>query len=346
MVGDKMDLEEAIMKTKVEYQTVKRQKDESDVLERYGYMFTPENLDLLTKEDFKSFLSIKNNKHWEGIHRQSNIITRDMDKLKKALKILLDENRPLKERLDFIFPKNKPNYIKGLGRAIVTPMLLVVYPTKYGVYNSRSAEGLRKTKLEPKFGRGISFSEKYIKINEVLKKLAIDNDMSLFELDNVWWKVTGEYKTTSAEEIEESEELSTGFGLEAHLRRFLVDNWENTPLGRNYDILNEDGDNIGEEFPTREAGIIDILAKNKKGNEWVVIELKRNKSADAVVGQTLRYMGWIEKHKAGKDEDVKGIIVVKEIDRKLEYALFAIKDRVNISCFVYDVKFSLEKVGI
>ena len=103
MVGDKMDLEEAIMKTKVEYQTVKRQKDESDVLERYGYMFTPENLDLLTKEDFKSFLSIKNNKHWEGIHRQSNIITRDMDKLKKALKILLDENRPLKERLDFIF---------------------------------------------------------------------------------------------------------------------------------------------------------------------------------------------------------------------------------------------------
>ena len=88
-------------------------------------MFHPGNLNAFTKDDFKSFLLIKNNEHWEGIHRQGNMITQDMDKLRNALKILLDETKPLKKRLDFLFPKNKPNYIKGLGRTIVTPILRI-----------------------------------------------------------------------------------------------------------------------------------------------------------------------------------------------------------------------------
>lgn len=341
-----MDLQEAIIKTKEDYKKPERQNEEKEVIDKYGYMFHPHNLDVLTKDDFKSFLLIKNNKHWEGIHRQGNMITQDMDKLRKALKILLDESKPLKERLDVLFPKNKPNYIKGLGRAIVTPILMVVYPTKYGVYNRRSAEGLQKVGLEPKFSRGVSFSEKYFKINEVLNNLAAENGMSLFELDDVWWKITEGYKPTSTEEEQETEELSTGFGLEPHLRRFLVDNWDNTPLGKKYEILTEDGDTVGEHYQIKEGGKrigeIDILAKDKKSNEWVVIELKRDKTSDAVVGQTLRYMGWIEKKLAEKNEGVKGIIIVKEIDGKLRYSLSALKNKVKISCFEYNVRFSLK----
>jgi hypothetical protein len=113
----------------------KRLREEKEVIQKYGTIFNPVNLDNLTKEDFKSFLLLKNNRHWEGIHRQGNIITADMDKLRKGLKILLDESKNIKERLNFLFPPNKPNYIKGLGRAIVTPILLVVYPNKYGVWN-------------------------------------------------------------------------------------------------------------------------------------------------------------------------------------------------------------------
>ena len=119
----KMELDEAILKTKENYKNLDRQKEEKEVIEKYGYVFHPKNLNTLTKEDFKSFLLIKNNKHWEGIHRQGNMITQDMDKLRGALKILLDEDRPLKDRLDFLFPKNKPSHIKGLGRAIVTPIV-------------------------------------------------------------------------------------------------------------------------------------------------------------------------------------------------------------------------------
>ena len=179
-----------------------------------------------------------------------------------------------------------------------------------------TTEGLKKENLYPKVSRGASFSEKYIKINEVLKGLASDNKMTFYELDNIWWHVTEEPAPPPEEEAQETEELSTGFGLEPHLRRFLIDNWENTPLGKKYEILTEDGEIIGEEYPTKEAGNIDILAKDKKSKEWVVIELKKGQSSDAVVGQILRYIGWIERNKIEKDEGVKGIIIVKEIDKK------------------------------
>lgn len=88
-----MELQEAIMKTKEDYVKPERQNDEKEIIAKYGNMFKLNNLDSLTREDFKSFLLIKNNKHWEGIHRQGNLITHNMNKLREALKILLDEGK-------------------------------------------------------------------------------------------------------------------------------------------------------------------------------------------------------------------------------------------------------------
>ena len=341
-----MDLQSAIIKVKEDYQNPERKNEEIEVIARYGNIFYPPNLDNLTRDDFKSFLLIRNNKHWDGIHRQGNMITEDMERLRNGLKILLDESKTLKHRLNTLFPKNRPNYIKGLGRAIVTPLLLVVYPDKYGVYNTRSSDGLEKVGLKPTFKRGASFADKYIKVNAVLNSLARENEMSLFQLDNVWWEVTGGRKQSPEEEEKEAEELITGFGLEPHLRRFLVDNWENTPLGSEYEILTEDGDITGEEYRTSDAGIIDILAKEKNTGKWVVIELKKGKTSDAVVGQILRYIGWVDKNLVEADEGVKGIIIVKEIDRKMKYALSPLVDNLDISCYEYRVQFSLNEVTI
>jgi hypothetical protein len=39
------------------------------MLAYFGTLFHPDNLAHLTKEEFKSFLLIKNNKHWEEIQR-------------------------------------------------------------------------------------------------------------------------------------------------------------------------------------------------------------------------------------------------------------------------------------
>jgi len=331
-----MDLEQAIKETKIVYAQPEKAYEEKSVIERFGELFQPSNLDLLEKEDFRSFLLIKNNKHWDGIHRQVNMITKDIDKLKKAIRMLLDESKPLKDRLDFLFPKGKSNYIKGLGRAVTTPILLIMYPEKYGVYNSRTEEALKKTKLYPKFNRGASFSEKYIKINEILLDISKRYDISLFKLDSVWWKITEGHEPSIGDS--DSEGSTTGFALEKFLQRFLVDNWEKTPLGGLYDILSEDGDLVGDQYPTKEVGNIDILARDKKTNEWLVIELKRGRGSDKVVGQIMRYMGWVQENLCNEGDSVKGMIICKEKDKKLEYAL---KTIANIELKFYQIDFKL-----
>ena len=325
----------------------KRLQEEKDIISKYGEMFHPANLDNLTKEGFKSFLSYKNNKHWTGINRQSNLITADMDKLKKGLKTLLDESRNIKERLGFLFPRNSPNYIRGLGRAVTTPILLMVYPEKYGVYNSKSEEGLRKLGLLPDF-RGKSFAEKYIRVNRILNELASEYEITLWQLDEIIGclagdpliSVTGEkIGIISSEDEEKKLESYEDFGLESHLEDFLVENWEKLELGKKYSILEEDGDIVGQQYSIP-IGIIDILTKSKNDKEWLVIELKKGKSSDRVVGQILRYIGWVKENMAKQHEKVEGLIVIREKDEKLDYALKTIN---NIKVMRYSVSFKLHK---
>ena len=156
---------------------------------RFQPIFTPKNLDNLTAEDFKSFLRSKNNKHWWGIQRQSGHLTEDMDHLRDALRILLNENEPISDRLDRLFPKRGPHYIKFLGRAVATPILLVVYPNKYSVYNRKVEVALKACALYPD-ERGMSLAQRYVKVNEVLTDLAQRHHISRFLLDWVFHRVT------------------------------------------------------------------------------------------------------------------------------------------------------------
>lgn len=331
-----------------------RMQEETAVITKYGTLFHPSNLDKLTKEEFKSFLLMKNNRHWEGIHRQGNIITTDMDKLKEALKILLDESRELKERLDTLFPPKGDGYIRGLGRAIVTPILMVVYPKKYGVYNSKSEQGLIEADLLPDFKRK-SFAERYIEVNRILNDLAQESGITLWQLDEVIGCIalgnapigtsiqTSETCDISTPKIIDGEiiENEEDFGLESHLEDFIVDNWDKLDLSKKYNLREEDGEirGIGQQFIT-EVGRFDLLAKSKDGKEWLVIELKKGRSSDAVVGQILRYITYTKKHLAKDDETVKGLIIVGEKDDKLIYSVEATND---IKLMTYKVSFKLEE---
>jgi len=327
----------------------KRLEEEKQVIERYGNLFHPSNLDKLTKEDFKSFLLIRNNRHWDGIHRQSNMLTTDMNKLRAALKILLNENKPIKDRLDILFPKKGENYIKGLGRAIITPILLMVYPNKYGVFNSKSEEGLKNIDMLPDMSRK-SFAERYLTVNEELLQIAGDYSLTLWQLDEIiGWIATGhspispkdgekEYLPIDSED-EESYEAYADFGLESHLEEFLVENWSNINLSKKYNILTEDGDIVGQQYVTP-VGRIDLLCKSKDNKEWLILELKKGRSSDAVVGQILRYIGWIKENLAKPEQKVRGIIVLGEIDDKLRYS---VKTTDNIEILTYSVSFQLKK---
>jgi hypothetical protein len=87
-------------------------------------------------------------------------------------------------------------------------------------------------------------------------------------------------------------------------------------------------------------GYIDLLARDPKGN-FVVIELKKGRKDDEVMGQVLRYMGWVRKNLCKKNEEVRGLIVVGERDKKLQYALEEIGAKVT--AMIYQVSFKLNK---
>jgi RecB family endonuclease NucS len=65
-------------------------------------------------------------------------------------------------------------------------------------------------------------------------------------------------------------------------------------------------------------------------NEYVVIELKKGKSADKVYGQCSRYMGWVRKNLAAKGAKVHGVIVARKIDDKLKAARDAHDTKVHL----------------
>lgn len=71
----------------------------------------------------------------------------------------------------------------------------------------------------------------------------------------------------------------------------------------------------GIEFPVG-GRFIDILAVDAKG-ALVVIELKVSRGYDRVVGQLMRYMAWIRKHQAEMEQQVRGVIIAREISEDL-----------------------------
>lgn len=138
---------------------------------------------------------------------------------------------------------------------------------------------------------------------------------------------------------DETVEDPTVFALEKHLEDFLVANWKQTELGKNYDIYEEGGDLIGKQYPT-DTGFIDILAISKDKKELLIVELKKGRASDNVVGQIQRYMGYVLEELAENGQTVKGIIIALEDDNRIRRALAVAP---NIEFYRYQVSFKLFK---
>lgn len=165
-----------------------------------------------------------------------------------------------------------------------------------------------------------------------------NNEVSSDSLERDLKDIVDTYKKNVDIEVKnESSVVSTGlFYMEKQLEDFIISNWNETEFGKKYDLIYEEGTLISQQYRT-DIGIIDILAKDKKTNSYVVIELKKNQTSDDTVGQAMRYMGWIEEKK--NDPNVRGIIVAGQFDQKLHYAMKRAKD---IEVFVYEVDFKLK----
>jgi restriction system protein len=143
-------------------------------------------------------------------------------------------------------------------------------------------------------------------------------------------------QTTTVAAIESASE----FALEKHLEDFLVKNWRQTELGRDYDIFEEDGELVGQQYQT-DTGPMDILAVKKDGSELMVVELKKGRASDAVVGQVLRYMGYVALELAEEHQKVSGVVIALEDDLRVRRALAVIP---NVSFFRYEISFKLNRV--
>jgi restriction system protein len=131
----------------------------------------------------------------------------------------------------------------------------------------------------------------------------------------------------------------TAFAMETHMQEFLVKNWAQTELGKEYDIYEENGDKVGNHYET-DTGPLDILAVRKDKKELLVVELKKGRASDAVVGQILRYMGYVSEELAEEDQTVRGAIIALEDDQRIRRALAVAP---NVSFYRYQVSFKLLK---
>ncbi len=118
----------------------------------------------------------------------------------------------------------------------------------------------------------------------------------------------------------------TSVGLEKDLR---------DRLAENPDLIEKGLTLIDKGYSIEGAGQADLVCKDKKEN-YVVIETKKGRESDKVVGQILRYIGGLKKE--GKKR-TRGIIIVNEPDKKLDLAIEAVKDFIKLK--YYKVRFEI-----
>jgi restriction system protein len=139
-------------------------------------------------------------------------------------------------------------------------------------------------------------------------------------------------------EVAEATEDPNAFVLEKYLEEFIVSNFGTIFKGK-LDIYEDGEGNDGQQYTT-DVGPIDILAVETKSKSFVVIELKKGRPSDKVVGQILRYMGWVKKNLCATGQTVKGLIICRESDPKLSYSLEMTN---NIDVRYYSVSFKLRE---
>jgi restriction system protein len=138
---------------------------------------------------------------------------------------------------------------------------------------------------------------------------------------------------------DKSVEDATAFALEKHLEDFLVANWAQTELARDFDIYEDDGERVGRQYPT-DTGPMDILCISKDRRTLLVVELKKGRASDAVVGQVLRYMGFVADTLAEDNQSVRGVIIALDDDLRMRRALSMVP---SISFYRYEISFRLLK---
>ncbi|MGC8581973.1 MAG: McrB family protein [Thermoplasmata archaeon] len=160
-------------------------EDEITVIKEFGDSFRSGKFDWETFERFT-----KDNKHWSIYYLNNNKykLQENFDKLKEAINRLLDENSPIQERLKDVLSDDGRYKVKGVDIAIYSAILLLAYPNKYALWNNLTVDAVNSILDEgdEKFNDPL---KDYVRFNNLVNKIAKDNNLTLWEMDRLWDKV-------------------------------------------------------------------------------------------------------------------------------------------------------------
>jgi len=162
-----------------------QEKNKSTVIRNYGLMFSSNNIKKITENKFREFLIYENNLHWTSLQRQGSNLCKDMKQLRDTLYLLLDETVPITDRVTRV---EKTTY---MGKAIITAVLQVAYPEKYGIWNETSEGAMKILEIFPKKNKN-DFGTWYKIINEKLNEISNKLRIDLWTLDTLlylWPKI-------------------------------------------------------------------------------------------------------------------------------------------------------------
>lgn len=134
-------------------------------------------------------------------------------------------------------------------------------------------------------------------------------------------------------------EQSPEFVLEKYLEEFIISNFDKIFKSRLVLYRDPEG-SFGQQFiidsEGKQIGRIDILAKDVESGNFVVIELKKGRESDQVIGQLLRYMGWVKENLCENNQNVTGYVICKDIDERLRLAVSMVADMIKIKRYKVD----------
>jgi hypothetical protein len=193
----KITFAECKLQDLLEYQAINPDSDyvhitshRDETVSKYQLIFAPKHIPFLSKGEFSDFLLYRNNHHWDSLHRVGSYMVEDMDLLKEALTILLDETITIDDRINQLRPERywgKNSMVSHLGMPVLSAILLIIYPDKYGVWNNTSDTGLKLVRLWDKHWETQPTGKTYIEMNQIYQELCSYLKIDLWTLDALWW---------------------------------------------------------------------------------------------------------------------------------------------------------------
>lgn len=320
-------------------------------------------LDSHAKGHTKGMIAVAKTMRPQGVWRRLFREIQSRKKLKDSLSGILNATDEVKqaELINGLYTLNKDqkNSLTGQSGVMINAMLFAYNPHRYvsvvSLKHRRSIIERLQLPSDVNFEQD-SPGAKIVKSNAAIingfRKAGIDASpylvsLFLYRKLKAEWQPQGEPEPEPGEDVgedepsgEESAESKSSFYMEKELENFLISNWDRTELAKKYDLIEEEGEMVSQQYPTG-IGKIDILVRDKTTAQYVVIELKKNQTSDDTIGQLTRYMGWLKMHKTS-GKAAKGIIIASAYDAKLFYALTQVND---VEVYTYQVDFKLKPFG-